>query len=52
MMNFMSGFNYSIEDSMRLINELKNKAEDKNKQIQEHPQVSVDKLSALKKWNH
>lgn len=44
----MSGFNYSIEDSMHLINELKNKAEDKNKQIQEHPQVSVDKLSALK----
>lgn len=44
----MSGFSYSIEDSIRLVDELKGKAEDKNRQIQEHPQVSADKLSVLK----
>lgn len=44
----VSCFNYSIEDSIRLVDELKNKAENTNEQIRKEPQVSTDKLSSLK----
>jgi len=41
-------FNYGIEDSIRLVDELKDKAENTNEQIRKEPQVSTDKLSDLK----